>query len=273
MKKTVLIIALIFVTPAFSKLNIVVSIQPEIEFVQKIGGNKINSSLMVEQGSSPHTYEPKPSQMRKLSSADLYLAIGVEFEKSWLDRFKNQNNNLKIVDISKDINKTVKGKELDPHVWVAPENVKIIAKNIYKALSSIDSNNSEFYKKNLENYLKELNQVDNEIKNILKDTPKNSIFMVFHPAWGYFAKEYNLKELSVEIDGKSPKPRQLIEIIKIAKKENVKVIFTQPEFSDKSAKIIANTLHIKVIKTTPLSKNWAKNLINLANNIANRESK
>ncbi len=269
MKKILLIIPLIFATSAFSKLNIVVSIQPEVEFVQKIGGDKIDVSLMVEAGASPHTYEPKPSQMRDISRASLYLAIGVEFEKSWLDRFKNQNSNLKVIDISKDIEKI----DNNPHIWTAPTNIKVIALNIFEALSSNDSNHTEYYRENLGKFLKEVNQTDTQIEEILKNIPKHSIFMDFHPAWGYFAKEYGLKELSIEVNGREPKPRELIEIIKKAKKERVKAIFTQPEFSDKSAQIIANTLHIKVIKTSPLAKNWNENLINLAKAIANRELK
>jgi len=269
MKKILLIIPLIFATSSFSKLDILVSIQPEVEFVQKIGGDKVNTSLMVEAGASPHTYEPKASQMRKISSADLYLAIGVEFENSWLDRFKSQNSNLKVIDISKDIEKI----DNNPHIWTSPKNVKVIAKNIFKALISSDINNTRYYKENLEKFLKDINETDNNIKYILKETPKNSTFMVFHPSWGYFAREYDLEELAIEVDGKSPKSRELIEIIKKARKNHIKAIFTQPEFSDKSAKIIANTLHVKVIKTTPLAKDWSKNLINLAEAIANKESK
>jgi zinc transport system substrate-binding protein len=95
--------------------------------------------------------------------------------------------------------------------------------------------------------------------------------MVFHPAWGYFADRYNLKELAVEVNGKSPKMREIIDIIKRAKREKVKAIFTQPEFSDKSAKIIANNLNIDVIKASPLATDWANNLIDLAEAIAKRE--
>ncbi len=268
MKKTVLL--LILTVQIFAKLNIIVSIQPEVEFVKKIGGNRVDIDLMVEAGSSPHTYEPKVYQMKKLSRADLYFAIGVEFEKSWLDKFKNQNRKLKIIDLSKDINRTFDKKKLDPHIWTTPLNVKIIAKNIFNALSTLDKNGTTYYKENLDSYLKELDKLDREIRDILKDTPNGSTFMVFHPAWGYFAKDYRLKELAVEIDGKEPKPRELIRVIKEAKRAKVKAIFTQPEFSDKSAKIIADTLKIRVIKASPLAKDWANNLLNLAKAIANR---
>ena len=268
MKKIVFLI--ILTVQIFAKLNVIVSIQPEVEFVKKIGGDRVDIDLMVEAGNSPHTYEPKVYQMKKLSRADLYFAIGVEFEKSWLDRFKNQNRKLKIFDLSKDINRTFNNRELDPHIWTTPLNVKIIAKNIYKALSTLDKNGTTYYKQNLDNYLKELDRLDSKIRDILKDIPKESSFMVFHPAWGYFARDYGLKELAVEINGKEPKPRELIRVINEAKRAKVKAIFTQPEFSDKSAKIIADTLKIRVIKASPLAKNLADNLLNLARAIANR---
>jgi len=129
------ILVLLITTYSFAKLDVVVSIQPQLEFVKKIGGDKVETTLMVLPGKSPHTYEPKPSQMKAISHAKLYLSIGVKFENVWLDRFKDQNPNLEVFDISKDINKTAmvesvhhyKEESLDPHIWVNPINVKTIA--------------------------------------------------------------------------------------------------------------------------------------------------
>jgi len=272
-----LLFLILFSTLTFAKMNIIVSILPEKIFVDKIGGDKVNTSVMVQAGASPHTYEPKPSQMLEITKAKLYLSIGVEFEKVWLDKFKNQNKHLIISDISRDINKSpmqsnehhekdVKSK--DPHIWVDPIKVQQIAQNICETLINIDANNRDYYKANLTAYLKELDTLDKDIKTILKDTPKGSTFMVFHPAWGYFSKRYELKQLPVEVEGKSPKMKALFKIIKKAKKEKVQAIFTQPEFSDKSAQLIAKTLHIQVIKASPLAPNWAENLKNLAKAIA-----
>ena len=280
-----LLIILLFTTFSFAKTNIIVSILPQKIFVDKIGGDKVNSIVMVKAGSSPHNYEPKPSQMKEITQADLYLSIGVEFEKVWLEKFKNQNKNLIINDISKDINRSEmeshqhkghhkEGEEIqskDPHIWVDPINVKQIAQNIFEILSVVDQNNSLYYQKNLTSYLKELDQLDKNIQEILKGTKKASSFMVFHPAWGYFAKRYNLKQLPVEVEGKAPKMRALVQLMKKAKKENVQAIFTQPEFSDKSAQIIANNLKIEVIKTSPLAEDWSENLLNLAKAIANKK--
>jgi zinc transport system substrate-binding protein len=269
----------------FAKTNVVVSIAPLKTFVEKIGGEKIDITLMVPQGSSPHTYEPKPSQMKAITQAQIYFSIEVEFEKIWLEKFKNQNKSLVISDVVYDMNKSTISDhhhdeekqckhihgEIDPHIWVDPIEVKHIVKNIYQTLAKADSNSSDYYKKNLDSYLKELDELDSKIKEILKDVPKNATFMVFHPAWGYFAKRYNLTQLSVEVEGKSPKMKALIGLLKKAKVEKVQAIFTQPEFSDKSAQLIANNLGIKVIKASPLASNWAENLLNLAKAIANKE--
>jgi zinc transport system substrate-binding protein len=280
MKKLLFILLSLLVTSsAFAKLNIIVSIQPQLEFVSKIGGDKIETSLMVLPGNSPHTYEPKPSQMIAISRANLYLAIGVEFEKVWLDKFKNQNQKLIVKDITKDINRTAMKSyhhshnrdeiALDPHIWVDPINVKQIARNIFEVLSKLDTKNRSFYKKRLDIYLKELDQLDIEIKEILKDTPKETKFMVFHPSWGYFAKEYDLEQIPIQIDGKEPKPNKLKKIIELAKKDGIKTIIASPEFSDIMAKQIANELKISVVKLSSLEENWSENLINFAKAVAN----
>uniref|UniRef100_UPI004047F84D metal ABC transporter solute-binding protein, Zn/Mn family n=1 Tax=Aliarcobacter sp. TaxID=2321116 RepID=UPI004047F84D len=157
----------------------------------------------------------------------------------------------------------------DPHAWTSPSNVKIMAKNIYDTLVESDPNNKAYFERNYSKFIEEINQTDEQIKNILSVLPKDSKFMVFHPSWGYFAKEYNLTQLAIEVEGKEPKPKVLQKIIDEAKEQNVKAIFTQTEFSDKSAKAIANELKIKVLKETPLAKDWSENLIKMANAIAN----
>jgi len=412
----------------YAQTNIVVSILPQKTFVEKIGGDKVKVTNMVRPGNDPHTYEPKPAQMKDISNASIYFPIGLEFENTWLAKFASQNKNMKFVEMTKDVkyiemakhshhhhhndthkeehnedklpyewagifnlekgaytwsfskvdgeyadpamkmliikadkkdddliesyekkakdiftnkkaktvennsllktsnsfytlkfdeskNKTIfkveikkDGKYLfftehmpiefeakehyfkdssnkdievltsvpeeghhgkDPHVWVSPQNVKIMAKNIYEALVKTDAKNQKYYEKNYKKFIKEINQTDSKIKSILSVLPKNSKFMVFHPSWGYFAKEYHLEQLVIEVEGKEPKPKILQKIIKKAKEEKVKAIFTQREFSDKSAKVIAKELKIKVIKETPLAKNWSQNLIEMASSIAN----
>jgi len=255
-----------------ANINIVVSVLPQKTFVKAIGKDKVNISVMVKPGSSPHTYEPKPSQMKNISKADIYFSIGVEFEKVWLNKFKNQNKDMIISDCSSSIKKEYikEHNHLDPHIWTSPNNVKIIVKNILDKLIFLDPKNKDFYTKNYKEYIRKIDILNQNIENILSNLPKNSKFMVFHPAWGYFAKQFNLTQVAIEIDGKSPKPKDMIKIIQQAKKQNIKAIFTAPEFSQKASKQIAKQLNIKVIQVSPLNPKWEQNLLNLAKAIANK---
>ena len=284
--KKILLTILILNTLIFANINLTVSILPEQTFVKAIGGDKVNVSLMVLPGNSPHTYEPKPSQMKDIARSTLYFAIGVEFENIWLNKFKDLNQNMQIIDLTLGINKLSmashdhgshdthanenKPENTDPHIWTTPDNVKIIAENIYTALIKTDPSNTSYYKQNYETFLAQIAETDSKIKNILSNKAKGTKFMVFHPSWGYFAKAYGLEQLAVEIEGKSPKPQELVTLIKEAKEEKISAIFTQPEFSDSVAKIMANELNIKVIKVSPLSSKWSENLLNIANAIAGK---
>ena len=277
--KKITLIFLLSSTYIFSNMNAVVSILPEKTFVKAIAGDKVNVSLMVLPGNSPHTYEPKPSQMIEISKADLYFAIDVEFEHVWLPKFKDLNPNMQIIDLADNITKIHMHEAehdghdhegTDPHIWTAPANVKIIAENIYAALIKKDPDNTAYYKKNLEIFLASVKETDRQISQLLSSLGESRRFMVFHPSWGYFAKAYNLEQIAVEVEGKEPKPKALIHLIKEAKEKKVNAIFTQPEFSDTVAKIIAKELQIPVVKVSPLAPNWSENLIKISNTIAGK---
>jgi len=284
-----LIILLSSLSFALGQVNVAVSILPQETFVKKIGGDKVTVMTLVQPGESPHSYEPKPSQMIALSKADIYFPIKIDFENAWLEKFVSQNKDMEIIQMSKGIqrimmekknhhkkgDKTEEKKEKiikpDPHVWLSPLNVKIMAKNIYDTLIKVDTKNKSYYKKNLIAFLKEINDVDMKINNILLGVPTNSKVMVFHPAWGYFARDYGLVQFAVEKEGKEPTPKALMKIIEKAKKENIKAILVQQEFSKKSAKALAEELHIKVVEESPLSLDWGDNLIGIAKTIANNQ--
>jgi zinc transport system substrate-binding protein len=260
--------------------NIVVSIPPQQTFVQAIGGDKVSLRVMVKPGNSPHTYEPKPSQMRDIAKADIYLSIGVEFEKVWLPRFVNQNSKMRVVDISKGIERIEiagakhskqKHESMDPHIWTSPNNVKKIASNILQALIGVDSSNKKYYEDNYNRFIKHIDETDSEIKAIFARVPSGLKFMVFHPSWGYFAQQYGLEQMPIEIEGKAPKPREVVTLIEIAKKADISAVLTAPEFSDAIAKQIARELSVEVIKISPLNPHWADSLIDLAKRISHKK--
>jgi zinc transport system substrate-binding protein len=265
-----------------AKLPVIVSILPLQTFTQAIGGDNVEVTVMVQPGSSPHTYEPKPSQMKQVADARLYLAIGVEFEHVWLPKFHDLSPRLPIVDVSHGITRRMmheahpepgeKPTHPDPHVWTTPANVKIIAKNILNALSKVDPNHADSYKQNYQAFLAQIKQTDQKIRTLLSGLPKGTKFMVFHPSWGYFADTYGLTQLPVQVAGKSPKPRELIALVKEARTQHVRAIFTQPEFSDTTAKVLAKELHIPVRKISPMAPDWSANLIRLARDIAGQKT-
>jgi len=287
--KQIIIVTLLLSRLLWADINVAVSILPVRSFVEAIGGEYVRTVLMVQPGSSPHTYEPKPSQMRTLQNVKLYFAVGVEFERVWLPKFAALNPHMKIIRLDNRIEKRPmsdahtfehdrhdddeKGSHAggyDPHIWTAPENVAIIGESICNALCEIDPSHQKRYKENLSKFLQSVRKTDREIRRILSTLPKDTAFMVFHPSWGYFAHAYGLRQLPVEAEGKSPKPKALVKLIKKAKAEGVRAIFTQPEFSDEAAKVIANALHIPVIKVSPLAENWSENLIRIAEAIAGK---
>ena len=294
MKRILFLFIAAFTILNASKQELTVSISPQKYFVQKIVKDKFDINVMVKPGASPHTYEPKSSQMKSLSNSKIYFYTGVSFENAWLDKFKLSAKNTIFVDTAVGIEKLAmeahshEGEEhnehkdeakhdheneaLDPHIWLDPILVKIQAKNIYDAIVKIDSQNSEFYKTNYEEFLKELDLINNELETILKPY-ENRAFMVFHPSWGYFAKRYNLEQISVEVEGKEPKPNELVELIKDAKIHDIKIVFVSPQFSQKTAKTISSSINAKVVSIDALDENWASSILSTAKEIANSYTK
>jgi zinc transport system substrate-binding protein len=302
---------------AAKPVPVFVSILPQKYFVQQIGGDRVDVSVMVKPGADPHTYEPKPSQMAKLSKARLYFSIGVPFENFWLDKFEATNRDLTIVHTDEGAKKIEMaahhhgdeepgGEEhhdgehhegehhdgehhdeghheedhheghhdehaeeghghegLDPHVWTSPERVLMIAGKIFHALVAADPASQEYYTRNHEAFVKELRQLDGKLREMFKKN-QGMKFMVFHPAWGYLAHDYGLVQVPIEVEGKNPKPAQLKELIHHARDEQVKIIFVQPQFSSKSAELVAREIRGRVVKADPLAENWKENILTIA---------
>ena len=292
-KATLLIISIISIpfflmacTPAPSsgsgKLDVTVSILPQKYFVERIGGDLVDVNVMVGPGEEPHTFEPQPSQMKALSSSQIYFTIGIEFENAWLNKFKDTNPTLQFVDSSAGIEKiaisgteptaTGSGKDthddLDPHIWLSPANVKIIAQTIANALSELDTEHGSIYQNNLDIFLQDIDTLDQDISSSLLSLSSRQ-FLTFHPAWGYFARDYHLEQIAIEVGGSEPSAAELADLINFAKQHEIRFIFAEPEFSTKSADTIAQEIGGEVILISPLEENWLENM-NLIADTLNR---
>jgi zinc transport system substrate-binding protein len=259
---------------AGKKLVVFVSIAPQKYFVQQIGREWVEVQVMVQPGASPATYEPRPRQMAALSKTPIYFAIGVPFEKNWLEKITAANPNMRVVHTDHGIQKIPMsahrhaaekhpGKnqqgEPDPHIWLSPALVMIQARTIRDALQEIDPAHRSVYETNYKAFTSTLAALDAELRNMFADK-QGLQFMVFHPSWGYFADTYGLKQVAVEIEGKNPKPAQLKELIEHAKEKGIKIIFVQPQFSSKSAKLVAREIGGRVAVADPLAQDWSANL-------------
>jgi len=272
---------------ANDKLTVFVSIVPQKYFVQRIGKDLIDVHVMVKPGYSPHTYEPKPKQMATLSKSKIYFSIGVPFEKAWLKKISSANPEMRLVPTDDGIEKIPMatnqhedetadhGDEtsvhaeggLDPHIWMSPPLVMIQARNIMYALQQADPSHRSEYQANYTSFISELMDLDSVLLNTFAGQSRRK-FMVFHPSWGYFARAYGLEQIPIEVEGKEPKPAQLMELIEHAREHQIKVVFIQPQFSTKSAKRIAAEIGGNVIIVDTLAENWWKNLMKVAEDFA-----
>jgi zinc transport system substrate-binding protein len=268
-----------------NKISVVVSIPPEAEFVEKVGGDKVKVTTMVPAGANPHTYEPLPEQLKEVSNAKMYVQVGsgLEFEATWMDKLRDTNKNMLVVNGSNGItfipnqetddhegenHEHESESQYDTHVWVSPRNAKIMVENIYQGLVQVDPDNKDYYKSNKDKYLQELDNSDKSINETLSGE-KNRKILVYHPAWGYFCRDYGFTQISIEKNGKEPTPQGMASLIDQAKKDNIKVIFISPQFNKNSAETVASEIGGQVVLIDDLDKNYIENLNKVAESFKN----
>ncbi len=289
-------------TQAEARINAVVSIAPQKYFVQKVGGDLVSVQVMVPPGADSHTYEPKPKQMETLAKADLFFSLGLEFENTWLAKFKALNPELIWVHTHAKVPRVAmtardagehhpkghphkadepkppakahdhqgaghKHQGLDPHIWLAPKLVEIQARAIRDGLVKADPANKKAYDRNLAAFAAELEKLDMELSQALSGLGRHKKVLVFHPAWGYFCRAYGLCQVAIEKEGKEPTAKGLASLIEQAKHEGAKVILVQPQFSTRSARTVARAIGGKVIAIDPLAPDWARNMHRMAEQV------
>ena len=256
--------------------RVFVSILPQKYFVKEIGKDLVDVRVMVRPGASPATYEPKPRQLADLSKAIIYFSIGVPFEKVWLRKIAAANPRMKLVHTDHGIEKIPmapheyhdQGKHhdhviLDPHIWLSPPLVKIQAHTILYALKQADPSHTAVYETNYHEFVSRIHELDGQLKTMFAGK-QGLQFLVFHPSWGYFAHAYGIEQVPIEIEGKDPKPARLKALIQHARGKHIKVIFVQPQFSTKSAELMAKEIGGQVAFADPLAEDWMANLRKIA---------
>jgi zinc transport system substrate-binding protein len=272
--------------PDSEKVNLVATTVPLGHFSEMVGRDRVLVTVQVPPGTSPHTFEPSPSQLMEVEDADLYVKNGAGLE-IWMERIIGANKEMLVVDSSSgiDLMETTdsddhgrashsEGREVhqniltaDPHIWLSPKNAMIIVGNICDGLIEVDPENAEFYGNNGDDYLRRLKELDRDLNSTFADTDRKE-FIVLHPSWGYFARDYGLVQVAILESEKEPGPRYLAEIVEVAREKNISTIFVDPNFNPKSAEIIAAEIGGVVVPLDPLAEDYIENMRNVGQKIA-----
>jgi len=262
-------------------LSVIVSIAPQKYFVKRIGGESISVEVLLPAGKSPATFTPTPSSISKLAGANIFFRIGVGFENMIMPAVKSVAPDIMVVDTRENISlRTMKTSPVhgshahdaeddggkDPHIWMSPVLVKQQILTICNALCEVDPDRCEDFKDNYEEFIKDLDLLHEKLKISLEPLNGEQLF-VFHPSFGYFADAYGLKQVAVEIEGKSPKGRHLLDFIKMARQAGCRVVFVQPQFDRRAAQKIAEAIDGVVISLDPLAEDYLVNMIQIVDTI------
>ena len=255
-----------------------VSILPQKYFLEKLSAGHVEINVMIPPGASPATYEPTPSQLTRLSQSTLYMRIGyVGFENSWMDKLMAINPRMKVTDLSKGITVIREDESeeeeshhhghghigIDPHVWMSVPNARVIATNVYNELLQLLPGEQALLKERFESFSSELDSLHLAISSLLNDK-ENGRFMIYHPALTYFARDYNLMQMSLEIEGKTPSPAHLKRMTDLGLENNIKTIFIQSQFDRTNAEILAKETGAGIIQFNPLDEAWKSQMLYIA---------
>lgn len=251
------------------------SILPQKYFIEQIAGEGYVVNIMVPPGASPASYEPSPQQIARLEESVAYFRVGhIGFEYSWMDKISAANPEMVLFNLSEGI-ELIRGDDLihadhghqegvDPHIWMSPRRVKIIAENIFRAMVEIDPDRKEYFRENYLRFMEDLDSLDRSITRILQDFQGRS-FIIFHPALTYLAEDYGIEQVPIEWEGKEPSPGYLMELIDHAKKENTKVVFVQEQFDMDNARAVADELDGTIVRINPLDEDWKSSMGKIVN--------
>ncbi|MDU7693273.1 MAG: zinc ABC transporter substrate-binding protein [Helicobacter sp.] len=294
----------LFFSISFAKLKVIVSIDPQSYFVEQIAKDLADVYVITPSNKNPESYEPSISQMKNLRDGDVYFGVGIDFERRWKDRFISNARNLRFIDLLKyseqnglkhynvyghhdhdhdeEYEDEDEGEEEhdhghdhghrhDSHIWLSVKYARFQADKIAQTLQELDPNNAPLYAKNLQAFKEQIDKLDSDIKAIFDAPNAQKTFLVYHPAFEYLSAEYGLKELSIEHHGKEAKPRHLKELSDTIRKDKLKIVYIQPHFSKKQVELIAKSNNLKIGTLDPFAKDWANNLLEIANKIAKQK--
>jgi len=272
-------------SPGDGKIPVVVSIQPQRWLVEQVGGELVDVMVMVSPEDDPHSYQPTDAQISRAMQSTVYFRIGVPVESGpWFQALRGSGK-LEVVDTRRGIElREMHGHACnheehdhghhhhdhagrDPHIWTSPRLLKIQAATVAQTLAELAPEKADEFQQNLAAVHSRLDEVDAEIRERLGPYA-GRVMLVFHPAWGYFADEYGLRQVAVEIEGKEPSDAELTELQQLAREEGTRVIFVQPQVAGPAAEAVARAVGARVEVLDPLADDPPAELLRAAEVLA-----
>lgn len=245
---------------------LVVSIAPLQYLFKHIAGDQIDIDVLVPRGANPETFEPTPSDIARLHKALAYAGIGLlDFERSWADRIASECPHLATRMLFDGVELMGERERPDPHIWMSPQNMEVMAENACRFLCHIDWKNADRYRANCERLLQRIAMTDDSLRVLLPEQPQHPVtFFSYHPTLSYFARDYGLRQIPIEADGKEPSVRSFGKLARQAKADHACVIFVQPEFGARPAQWLAQETGLPIETIDPLAADWEQGLLHVA---------
>lgn len=260
--------------------RVLVSVAPYKQWIEKIAGETVQVQLMVPAGASSHTYEPTPRQMISAGEAVAWFRIGEPFEERAIRALINHHPLLKIIDLREGVDlirhdhpghKGCCPGCIDLHFWLSARQAQRQAETIFNALKTLVPANEKQYEENFTKLKNELIELDQTIRTLLSPL-KNRKILVSHPAYAYFCRDYALQQYSIEVEGKDPTPQQLTNLLNLAKEGHFRTIFIQMQYSNKAAKLVADTINAHLVVLDPYAEDYFKSMIQIAEAFAKKDA-
>lgn len=269
---------------ADSQLRVLVAVDPLAYLVERIGGDRVVVSTLTPTGKDPESFSPTPADLAALASTRLFFRVGLAVEERLAKNVASIAPDSRSVDLCENVEQlpnlcghshsrseadgdaaphshshSCSSSELDPHVWTSPAVARLLVAQATAALVEASPENADFFQANAAALDAELAALQTEISERLAPFESRT-FVVFHPAYGYFADEFHLTQRAIESQGKAPRPRELAALIETARADGVRATIVQPEFDRAAAQVVANEIGAELIVHSPLEKDYFVNL-------------
>ena len=291
--------------------TLTVTIPPLAWFVEAIAGDDFTINVMLPPGADHHIWEPLPAQINSLSGSEAFIMNGqLEFEHAWMDRFRQVNSGMRILDLSQSIeligaegrhegegdddhtghhegetgddhaghHESETGDDqkghshagADPHYWMSPAAAAVMAEDIREFLTGLYPASADKYQRNHSLLADTIAAIDEMVRSAV-GTMNTGTVMIYHPALAYMARDYGFEQLSFEDEGKSPSPARMKELIDIAREKKIRSIFIQAEYDLRNAESLSRETGAELIVINPMNRNWPEAVMEVAHALGSRQ--